>query len=216
MQLRPSHHPVSWMSGVWPLRILVSSCLGFLRFIVSTISADRLGDEPHTGACAPDGCRTADSGGCLRHQRSHARFRDTRCRMHLASRRTHARLGSRFCSLCGSSDLVAERTRSRSILLRPRNRSPNHGTRSAFPAGFPHPSRCHHGKRPVGRHEVVRDTPGFPAYSQMRTAPLPARGATFCLRTLHCPLQTSHLRTVIVTAAVYRGLDSRLRPKPNL
>src|SRR5437763_8243075 len=36
--------------------------------------------------------------------------------------------------------------------------------------------------------EVVRDTPGFPAYSQMRTAPLPARGATICPRTLHCPL----------------------------
>jgi hypothetical protein len=50
---------------------------------------------------------------------------------------------------------------SRSILLRLQNRSPNHGTRSAFPAGFPHPTRCHHGKRPAGRHEVVRDTRVF-------------------------------------------------------
>src|SRR6266550_1110466 len=41
----------------------------------------------------------------------------------------------------------------------------------------------------------------FPAYSQMHTAPLPVRGAAI------------YLRTVIVTAAVYRGLDSRLRPE---
>jgi hypothetical protein len=45
----------------------------------------------------------------------------------------------------------------------------------------------------------------FPAYGQMRTAPLPTRGAA-----------DFYLRTVIVTAAVYRGLDSRLRPKANL
>ena len=32
----------------------------------------------------------------------------------------------------------------------------------------------------------------------------------------HCLFQACHLRTVIVTAAVYRGLDSRLRPKANL
>jgi hypothetical protein len=38
----------------------------------------------------------------------------------------------------------------------------------------------------------------FPAYSQMRTAQLPVRGAT------------NYLRTVIVTAAVYRGLASLL------
>jgi hypothetical protein len=46
--------------------------------------------------------------------------------------------------------------------------------------------------------------PGFPAYGQMHTAPLLTRGAAF------------YLRTVIVTAAVYRGLVSRLRPKANL
>ena len=34
MQMGPSHDPVSWTSGVWPLRILISSCLGFSRFIV--------------------------------------------------------------------------------------------------------------------------------------------------------------------------------------
>ena len=44
----------------------------------------------------------------------------------------------------------------------------------------------------------------FPAYGQMRTASLPMRGAAI------------YLRTVIVTAAVYRGLDSKLRPKANL
>ena len=34
MQMGPSHHPMSRTSGVWPLRILMSSCLGFLWFIV--------------------------------------------------------------------------------------------------------------------------------------------------------------------------------------
>src|SRR5277367_213476 len=43
---------------------------------------------------------------------------------------------------------------------------------------------------------------GFPAYSQMLTAWLPMRRAAI------------HLRTVIVTAAVYRGLASLLRVKP--
>ena len=28
MQMGPSHHPVSWTFGVWPLRILISSALG--------------------------------------------------------------------------------------------------------------------------------------------------------------------------------------------
>jgi hypothetical protein len=42
----------------------------------------------------------------------------------------------------------------------------------------------------------------IPAFGRMRTAWLPMRGATF------------HLRTVIVTAAVYRGLASLLRVKP--
>ncbi len=39
MQRGPYLHPVSWMSGVWPLRILISSCLDFLWFIVSAILA---------------------------------------------------------------------------------------------------------------------------------------------------------------------------------
>src|SRR5919106_2095806 len=39
MQTGPSLHPVSWMLGVWPLRILMRSCLGLRRFIVWAISA---------------------------------------------------------------------------------------------------------------------------------------------------------------------------------
>lgn len=39
MQPGPYHHPVSRMFGVWSLRIPIRSCLGFLRFIVSVISA---------------------------------------------------------------------------------------------------------------------------------------------------------------------------------
>src|SRR5581483_12417517 len=38
MQTGPSHHPVSGMFGVWPLRILSTSVLGFWRFIVCAIS----------------------------------------------------------------------------------------------------------------------------------------------------------------------------------
>jgi hypothetical protein len=34
MQTGPSHDPLSWTSGVWSLRILISSCLGLRRFIV--------------------------------------------------------------------------------------------------------------------------------------------------------------------------------------
>jgi hypothetical protein len=51
--------------------------------------------------------------------------------------------------------------------------------------------------------EIVGRVPdgysGFPAYSRMLTTLLPMRGAAF------------YLRTVIVTAAVYRGLVSELR-----
>ena len=108
----------------------------------------------------------------------------------LASRRTDVRPDSRSCSLCDSFDVVAERTRWRSIPLRLQSRRPSHETRSVFPADFPHPTRCHHGKRPIGRYEVVRDTPGFPAYSQMRTAPLLVRGATNCLKRLLSLLAT--------------------------
>src|SRR6266571_338809 len=46
---------------------------------------------------------------------------------------------------------------------------------------------------------VPPDSPGFPAYGRMLTAPLPMRGAAI-----------SYLRTVIVTAAVYRGFNSGL------
>src|SRR5216110_154354 len=49
------------------------------------------------------------------------------------------------------------------------------------------------------RRRVPPDTPGFPAYGRMHTAPLPMRGAAI-----------SYLRTVIVTAAVYRGFNSGL------
>ena len=58
--------------------------------------------------------------------------------------------------------------------------------------------------------------PGFPAYSQMHSAPLPTRGAANCLKGISYPFRPRYLRTVIVTAAVYRGLGSRLRPKANL
>src|SRR6266496_3535830 len=56
---------------------------------------------------------------------------------------------------------------------------------------------------------VPRDAPGFPAYSRLRTAGSPVRGAAppACLG-------ASYLRTVIVTAAVYRRLDSELRRDP--
>src|SRR6266516_50263 len=51
MQTGPSHHPMSRASGVWPLRILISSCLGFFRFIVWTISAISM--RPSVDLCRP-------------------------------------------------------------------------------------------------------------------------------------------------------------------
>jgi hypothetical protein len=53
------------------------------------------------------------------------------------------------------------------------------------------------------RFVVPPDTPGIPAYGRMFTVPLPAREAA-----------CSYLRTVIVTAAVYRGFRSSLAALP--
>src|SRR5919108_1018812 len=72
----------------------------------------------------------------------------------------------------------------------------------AFPAGCPHLTRCH-------CIAVVEDPPGFPAYSRLRTARSPVRGAA-----PRACLGDSYLRTVIVTAAVYRRLGSELRWDP--
>ncbi len=70
--------------------------------------------------------------------------------------------------------------------------------RSVFPADFLHWTDCH-----LERFAVPPDTPGLPAYGQMFTVPLPAREAA-----------CSYLRTVIVTAAVYRGFSSSLAALP--
>src|ERR671930_1273540 len=58
---------------------------------------------------------------------------------------------------------------------------------------------------------VVEDPSDLPAYSRLRTAPSPVRGAapSACLR-------ASYLRTVIVTAAVYWRLGSELRSRKEL
>src|SRR6266496_608369 len=70
----------------------------------------------------------------------------------------------------------------------------------AFPADCPHPTHFHCRPKPTSSAGYSE----FPAYSRMHTASLPMRGAA-----------NYYLRTVIVTAAVYRGLGSRLRPKAN-
>jgi hypothetical protein len=44
-----------------------------------------------------------------------------------------------------------------------------------FPADFPHLSHCHCDSESESR--VVEDPPGFPAYSRLRTASSPTRGA---------------------------------------
>src|SRR5919197_5695842 len=59
---------------------------------------------------------------------------------------------------------------------------------------------------PPSRGRVPWDPPGFPAYSRLQTARSPVRGAA----PLACR-GASYLRTVIVTAAVYRRLDSERR-----
>ena len=194
MQTGPSHHPVSWTSGVWPLRILISSCLGFFRFIVSAMRAISI--KPSTERRRPASIiavvvipRIAEN---LTHteeltelvQAGHALLA-------LRHRELVSNLETGLVAASAPGGLAAARIRLRSILLRLRNRSPSHRTRSAFPAGFPHPSRCH-SRHQVGWQRVVRDPPGFPAYGQMRTAPLLVRGATKRLRQLHTVL-TRHV-----------------------
>ena len=51
---------------------------------------------------------------------------------------------------------------------------------------------------------------GFPAYSQLHIVRSLSHGAD------PDTIPGVYLRTVIVTAAVYRGLGSKLRPKANL
>jgi len=163
MQTGPSHHPVSWTSGVWPLRILISSCLGFFRFIVSAMRAISI--KPSTERRRPASIiavvvipRIAEN---LTHteeltelvQAGHALLA-------LRHRELVSNLETGLVAASAPGGLAAARIRLRSILLRLRNRSPSHGTRSAFPAGFPHSSRCHC-RHHVGCIRVVRDTRVF-------------------------------------------------------
>jgi hypothetical protein len=67
-------------------------------------------------------------------------------------------------------------------------------------------------------YEVVRDTRVFQHIARCTPCRYRHGGQRFRLkrkRPIYCPFQTRYLRTVIVTAAVYRGLDSGLRPKTN-
>jgi hypothetical protein len=83
-----------------------------------------------------------------------------------------------------------------------------HDWRRGFPAGCPH---SHIVTAVIDRRRVVKRCSGFPAYSRLRIASSPMRGAApfACQR-------ASYLRTVIVTAAVYRRLDSELRKSEDL
>jgi hypothetical protein len=69
---------------------------------------------------------------------------------------------------------------------------------------FSAPSHCH---CPPRKWTSSSGYSGFPAYSRLRTATSPSRGAApfACQR-------ASYLRTVIVTAAVYWRFSSKLRP----
>src|SRR3984885_13490536 len=63
---------------------------------------------------------------------------------------------------------------------------------------------------------VVRDTRVFQHLARCAPHRYRCGGQRNRLGHCTCPFQACHLRTVIVTAAVYRGLDSKLRPKTNL
>ena len=163
----------------------------------------------HRGGCHTAYCREPDP-----HRRTHgARAGRTRS-ARPASPRTREQPGNRSCSRFGPGGLAAARIRLRSILLRLRNRSPSHRTRSAFPAGFPHSSRCHC-RHHVGCIRVVRDTRVFQHIARCAPRHYWCGGQRIASGD-YCPFWPRYLRTVIVTAAVYRGLDSRLRPKANL
>jgi hypothetical protein len=64
--------------------------------------------------------------------------------------------------------------------------------------------------------QVARDTRMSQHIASCTDGITSAGGNKLTSRTTYCPFESCHLRTVIVTAAVYRGLDSRLRPKANL
>jgi hypothetical protein len=133
----------------------------------------------------------------------------------LASPRTRVKPENRLRSRFDPDGVVAARSRSRSILLRLRNRPPSQGTDQPFLLVF------------RTRHVVTLDTAsdgkssaGYTGFSSIwpdahRTI-TGAGGNETPETAARCPFQACHLRTVIVTAAVYRGLDSRLRPKANL
>ena len=72
---------------------------------------------------------------------------------------------------------------------------------AAFPADCAHRTHFHR----LDSRLVAPDTPEFPAYSQLHSRNLFREGQTrACSRVVY-------LRTVIVTAAVYRGFSSQLR-----
>ena len=109
----------------------------------------------HRGGCHTAYCREPDP-----HRRTHgARAGRTRS-ARLRHRELVSNLETGLVAASAPGGLAAARIRLRSILLRLRNRSPSHGTRSAFPAGFPHSSRCHC-RHHVGCIRVVRDTRVF-------------------------------------------------------
>src|SRR5712692_6974560 len=56
MQFGPYLHPATGMSGVWPLRILISSSLGFRWFIVCMMAA--ISATPSLVRCMPTAHRS--------------------------------------------------------------------------------------------------------------------------------------------------------------
>src|SRR5262249_29475509 len=134
MQRGPSHHPMSRTSGVWPLRILIRSCLDFRRFIPSVICHDELMRDLPAGLVG-----ASTSSAALAHEA------DREASFSVYKTNNPATSDQSFL-------LIFRLTRHVVTV--------DIGSDVSSSAGYP----------------------GFPAYSQMHTAPLPARGAANCLQ----------------------------------
>ena len=222
MQMGPSHDPVSWTSGVWPLRILISSRLDVFRFIVSTISAISI--SPVASRCRPQATidihrANFSKSRCFAVRRGCA-LKNGMTLSNRSSRRFHDELAQVLAMIVmargrvdpADPEEVLQLLQSRTAVHALRHNKPMRHLKAGLVAPAPRPIRlsdeadgeaslsAYKTSNPAElnqpfllvsctRHVVTvaptRDGtrsagyPGFPAYSQMRTAQLPARGATF-------------------------------------
>ena len=121
-------------------------------------------------------------------------------------------LTTRACSRPFRTVMLPNEADGEAPLLRLRSRSPQPRNSISLSCWFSAPDTLSLRYTP-GRTAPLSSAgyTGFPAYSQMHTASLPTRGQRWTEDAAHVVFGHGYLRTVIVTAAVYRGFNSVLR-----